>query len=112
MNLKKLGNVEPQTPASLATCLDFVSMWGSEPDRATLGRLCAGAIGICTDHAAILPKYKPMDHTPSGYGYIIMERLLAAGVTPGDIYTHGTECLVSMAKLIPTEAEVENKANF
>lgn len=112
MNLKKLGNHELITPNSLATCLDFVSLWGAEPNRAQLGRLCAAAVGCCVDHASILPKYPVASGDPLAYGHKIMDRLLKAGVAPSDIYELGSRCLLEMAQKLPTEDEVEAQANF
>lgn len=112
MNLKKLGSHETITPKSLATCLDFVSVWGANPNRAQLGRLCAAAVGVCVDHSAILPKYKVSSADPLAYGHTIMDRLLEAGVTPGEIYDHGSQLLLAMAQQLPTEDEVEDLANF
>lgn len=112
MNLKKLGAHDPVLPDSLATCLDFVSVWGATLNRAQLGRLCAAAIGVCVDHVAILPKYKISSADPLGYGHKIMERLLGAGVLPADIYEQGANLLLEMAQKLPTENEVEAESNF
>lgn len=112
IDLKKLGQHEPQIPKSLATCLDFISIWGSEPNRAQLGRLCAGAIGVCVDYAKCLPAYNVNTGDPIGYGYKIMDRLLKAGVNPGYIFETGSDLLIKMMEKIPKESEVEEKANF
>lgn len=112
LKLNKLGKIESQTPASLATCLDFVSLWGSNPDHAKLGRLCAASIGICTDHAKVMPAYNVSTGDPVGYGHKCMERLLNAGVAPGYIYNVGSDLLIEMMKKIPTNEEVEETANF
>lgn len=112
LDLGKLGKYEIVAPTSMAIALDFVSVWGSEPTRAVLGRVCAGAIGVCVDHAKILPAYKPLEGDVIGYGYTIMDRLLANGITPGQIYTMGTQCLLALSDRIPTEKQVEDTANF
>ena len=112
MNLKILGVHEPVMPNSLATCLDFVSVWGSTLNRAQLGRLCAAAIGVCVDHAKVLPAYKINTADPLSYGHKIMERLLESGVSPGEIYEVGAGLLLEMAHKLPTEDEVETESNF
>ncbi len=112
IDLKNLGTHDPQIPNSMTICLDFVSIWGSDPNRAQLGRLCAGAIAVCVDHAKCLPAYNVLTGDPIGYGYKIMERLLNAGVKPAKIYEIGSDLLIEMMKRIPTESEVEETANF
>lgn len=112
LNLKKLGEHEIHMPKSLATCVDFVSIWGSEPNRAQLGRLCAAAIAVGVDHAKILPAYKIASGDPILFGHKIMDRLLGSGVLLSDVYEMGSLVLVEMMKAIPTEEDVEQTANF
>lgn len=112
INLKKLGEHEIQVPSSLATCLDFVSVWGSNPNKAQLGRICASAIAVGVDHAKVLPAYPVTTGDPVRFGHKVLDRLLEAGMTPGNVYESGTLVLVEMLKLIPTEQEVEDQANF
>lgn len=112
LNLRKLGNHKIHTPKSLATCVDFVSIWGSDPNRAQLGRLCAAAIAVGVDHAKILPAYKIASGDPILFGHKIMDRLLEAGVPLSDVYEMGSQVLLEMMKAIPTEEDVENTANF
>lgn len=112
INLKKLGEHEIQVPSSLATCLDFISVWGSEPNRAQLGRLCASAIAVAVDHAKVLPAYPVTTGDPIKFGHKVMDRLLEAGCTPGSIYENGSLVLMEMWKVIPTEQEVEEQADF
>lgn len=112
VNLKKLGEHDIQIPNSIAVCLDFVAIWGSEPNRAQLGRLCAAAIAVAVDHAKCLPAYPIHSGDPIQFGFKILERLLDAGMTPGSIYEQGTTILVEMMKSIPTEQDVEDTANF
>lgn len=109
--LGKLGETGVARPTSLATCLDFVSIWASEPNRAVLGRICAGAIGVCSQSNR-LPSYRPANGDPVGYGHVIMERLLEANVSPSEIYEIGAKCLTMMASAIPTKNEVETTADF
>ncbi len=112
INLGKLGTHETRIPNSIATCLDFVSIWGSDPNRAQLGRLCASAIAVAVDHARILPAYPVHSGDPVKFGHKILDRLLDAGVSPGQVYDMGSEILLEMMRQIPTEREVEEVANF
>ena len=112
VNLKKLGEHEVVLPKSIAVQLDFVSIWGSEPNRAQLGRLCAAAIAVAVDHARCLPAYPVATGDPITYGFKCLDRLLDAGMTPAAIYEQGSAVLVEMMKNIPTEKDVEDTANF
>jgi len=112
VNLKKLGEHEVVLPKSIAVCLDFVSIWGSEPNRAQLGRLCAAAIAVGVDHAKCLPAYPIATGDPITFGFKCLDRLLDAGMTPGSIYEQGSAVLAEMMKNIPTEKDVEDTANF
>lgn len=112
VDLKKLGEHEVVLPKSIAVSLDFVSIWGSEPNRAQLGRLCAAAIAVGVNHAKCLPAYPVATGDPITFGFKCLERMLDAGMTPGSIYEQGSAVLVEMMKTIPTEEEVEATANF
>lgn len=112
LNLKKLGEHQIIIPTSLATCLDFVMIWGGQPNKAQLCRLCAAAIAVGVDHAKVLPSYPVNTGDPVQFGHKILDRLLEAGVTPSQVYTMGTEVLAEMIKAIPTEDDVEETANF
>lgn len=112
INLKKLGEHEIQVPSSLATCLDFVSVWGGNPNKAQLGRICASAIAVAVDHAQVLPAYPVTTGDPVKFGHKVMDRLLESGVTPAKVYEYGTQVLMEMMRVIPTEQEVEDQADF
>tara|TARA_B100000700_G_scaffold313751_1_gene399268 strand:- start:427 stop:810 length:384 start_codon:yes stop_codon:yes gene_type:complete len=105
------GEIDLESP-SLATCFEFVALWTSESDNAQLARLCSGALGVCLDHTRKLPKYRPGRHSPREYGHKCLERLLEYGITASIIYEQGVTALSYMATKIPTEKEVEEKANF
>lgn len=109
----KLGKSEfkVQAPSSLATCLEFVTLWDSD-DSVRLLRLCAGAIGVALDEKGLYPKYRPLKTSPIPYGRMMLERLLDDGVSAPDIYAAGSNCLLEFAKQIPKEEGVEEKANF
>ena len=112
INIKKLGGEIEITSPSLATCFEFVSLWTAEADNAMLARLCAGSIGVCIDHTARLPKYRPIKHRAADYGHNCLDRLLGQGVTASVIYEEGVKCLSYMSQKIPTENEVDERANF
>ena len=112
INIAKMGGETEISLPSLATCFEFVSLWSSEEDNAQLARLCAGSIGVCVDHLATLPKYRPSRHRAIDYGHNCLNRLLEIGVTPSVIYREGVKCLTHMSTQIPTEKEVNEKANF
>lgn len=112
INIKKLGGEVKISSPSLATCFEFVSLWSAETDNAQLARLCAGSIGVCLDHMARLPKYRPVKHRASDYGHTCLDRLLGLGVTASVIYEEGVKCLSYMSQKIPTEREVDERANF
>lgn len=112
INIKKLGGEIDLSSPSLATCFEFVSLWSAETDNAMLARLCAGSIGVCIDHTARLPKYRPVKHRASDYGHNCLDRLLEQGVTASVIYEEGVKCLSFMSQRIPTETEVDERANF
>ena len=98
-------------PKSLATCLEFITLWSNE-DPVSLLRLCSGAIGVALDKEAIYPAYKPLKDDPLSYGRIMLERLLEDGVKASQIYSAGSASLVEFARQIPSEEGVEDKANF
>ena len=112
INIKKLGGEIDLSSPSLTTCFEFDSLWSAETDNAMLARLCAGSIGVCIDHTARLPKYRPVKHRASDYGHNCLDRLLEQGVTASVIYEEGLKCLSFMSQRIPTETEVDERANF
>lgn len=112
LDLGPMGQLQTQTPDSLAVAFEFTSIWAGESDSSVIARLCAGAIGIYIDKSARLPKYRPFTHKPLEYGHTCLDRLLKANVLPGTIYEQGAKCLADMARQIPTEAEVKEKVNF
>ena len=112
ITITKLGGEREIKSPSLATCFEFVSIWSTNTDMSMTARLCAGSLGVCLDHFAMLPKYKPSVHKPSDYGHLILDRLLEKGITPSDIFQQGSICLAFMASKIPTQEAVEEKINF
>ena len=98
-------------PDSLATCLEFVTLWG-ESEGVGLLRLCSGAIGIYLDNTALFPSYKPLKEAPNQYGRKVLEALLKDGLAPAKIYEYGSLCLKDLYDAIPLEEAVEDTANF
>ena len=103
---------EVQKPDSLASVFEFVIAWSTSDNSITNARLCAGAIGLYTDSLAILPKYRPMKETPTGYGYKCLERLLALKVQGSEVFEVGTSLLTDMAQNLPQSEEIEEKKDF
>jgi hypothetical protein len=112
ISIRRWGGEINLTAPSLATSFEFVSLWTSESDNAQLARLCAGALGVCLDHTRKLPKYRPGKSSPLEYGHTCLDRFLSEGITASVIYEEGVKALGFMASKIPTESEVEEKANF
>jgi|DEB0MinimDraft_3_1074331.scaffolds.fasta_scaffold106693_2 hypothetical protein len=112
-DLKSIGRaLEPREVQNVAICLDLVSVWASEPDKAQLFRICAAAIGCGIDHTARLPKYRYLDGNVLEYGGRLLERLLEAGVTPTAIVEYGTHVIAKCIDKIPSDAAVEEQADF
>lgn len=112
LQLGNLGQCQKSKVESIATCLEFGSLFAGETDKAKLARLCAGAIGIAVDKSARMPKYRPFRDEPMTYGRKCLEILLESGVYPSKIYESGTLILVEMLTAIPREEEIEEQANF
>lgn len=112
ISIRKWGGEIDLSSPSLATSFEFVSLWTAESDNARLARLCAGALGACLDHTRKLPKYRAGKSSPLDYGHTCLDRLLNEGITASVIYEEGVKALSFMAMKIPTESEVDEKANF
>lgn len=112
IHLGKLGEKDTKTP-SLGAIMEFVTLWASHgEDASLLARVCSGAIGLCTDHHSILPRYRPAIHKPLEYGHICLDRLLDQGVTSSRIFEAGSQLLASMAGHLPQEEAVEETMGF
>lgn len=112
VTVPRAGEVQIAPPPSLAVCFEFAALWSDELDQSQLSRLCAGALGICLDKLARYPKYRPMQDSPLNYGHKVLEALIRDGATPHIIFNEGTKALICMAGALPTNEEVEQKANF
>jgi len=112
VNLKPIGDLTCTRP-SLVLCYDIIADWGDDPSRAKVGRLCAAAIGLCTQaHQTQLPVYKISSLDVVGYGNICLDRLLKRGVTAGAIVNAGMSLIQDMADALPKESEVDAQVNF
>lgn len=111
-HLGKFGEVEFETPDSIATCFEIVTLLSTNPDSGTLSRLCSCAIGICSDNAAILPSYRPLKEKPLEYGFRVLERLLERGCNANHIFDIGMSCIMMMSDKIPSEQGVDENINF
>jgi hypothetical protein len=107
---QKIHTLTP--PKSMATCLDFVSIWSSDINRAKFTRLCAAAIAVCAPNGIGLPSYDISQSDPVSFGHGATDALLNGGCTISNIYTIGGQLLADMAKTLPNDDEVEQAENF
>lgn len=112
ITMPKIGDVVITAPPSMAVCFEFAALWSDDLDQSAHARLCAGALGVVLDSTARYPKYRPLQSTPMIYGYKVLEALLRDGATPNVIYSEGTKALICMAAVLPTNEEIDKKANF
>ena len=113
INLKKLGIHDPVKPKSMATCSDFVMIWGSGGiNQAQSLRLSAAAIAVCLDGSRVLPAYNIKTGDPIEFGHKVLDRLFAAGLTFSEVASFGSHCLALMVQGIDFLNEVEEKENF
>lgn len=112
VNLNKFGTFDIVAPKSVATCLDYVMIWGGDPNRAQLCRLYASAIANCTSCLS-LPKYNVATGDPIAHGHVCLERLITeAKIDIGQIAEAGVLCLGLMMQQTAVFNEVEEKENF
>ena len=113
INLKTLGIHDPVKPKSMATCSDFVMIWGSGGiNQAQNLRLSAAAIAVCLNASRVLPAYNIKTGDPIEFGHKVLDRLFEAGLNFSDIVTFGSHCLALMVQGIDFLNEVEEKENF
>ena len=63
------GEIDLRAP-KIATCFEYVTLWSSSgEDTAQLGRVCAGALGVCLDYKAIFPRYRAGKMSAMEYGH-------------------------------------------
>lgn len=117
LKLGKLGTADAEIPKSMALCSDFVNIWVSQPNAAQIYRLHAAAMGACAKYK--LPAYPVQKGDPVGYGFVILDRLLEAGVSPESIYEQGGKLLEGMLKKVSfnytkegEESEVKQQEDF
>lgn len=106
------GEIDLRAP-KIATCFEYVTLWSSSgEDTAQLGRVCAGALGVCLDYKAIFPRYRAGKMSAMEYGHLMLDRLLSEGITGTAVFREGVKCLQFMTERIPTQKEVDERANF
>lgn len=112
IDLKKYGQFDLSPPESVATCLDYVMIWGGNPNKAQLIRLYSSAIAICTGCIS-LPRYNVATGDPIAHGHKCLERLISeAKLDIGDVAELGSSCLTLMMQRTAVFNEVEEKENF
>lgn len=98
---------------NIATCLEFVLVWGeSSDDSAALLRVHSAALGVALEPFAMLPRYKPESDKIKSYGYKVLERLVSKNVSSGEIFEEGGKILKHMMAMIPDQKKVEEKEDF
>lgn len=111
----KLGSFEKEfePQINIATCLEFVLVWGeSSDDSASLLRLHSAALGVALEQFAMLPRYKPETDKIKPYGYKVLDRLVTKNVTSSEIFAAGGVVLQYMMSKIPNQKKVEEKEDF
>lgn len=111
---KKIGKLDCvfDMPKSMSTVWDVFYMISTDPNRAQLGRLFAGLVGVTVQNQNTCPKYALSDCDLLAYGGRVQEWLASNGVNPIDVLSLGTELFEMMSKHIATEKEVLAAENF
>ena len=99
-------------PKSMSTVWDVFYMISTNPNRAQLGRLFAGLIGIMIQNQPTCPKYSLSDCDLMAYGGRVQEWLSSHKVNPIEVLQVGTELFKMMSEHISTDGEVEAAENF
>ena len=110
INLPIYGHQQAIKP-NLAIALDIISIWGSSPSRAHVGRLCAAAMGVCCKGLK-MPPYSMIDADPISYGGRCLGIILGKGVQVSAIYDEGIKVLIWLADQLTTEAGVQENIDF
>ena len=87
---------------------DIISTWSASPSRAHMGRLAAAALGICGNDRSF-PRYDSDQARPLAYGGLMLDHLIARGLSPNDILETGMVILGEMAPLLIGKEEVKKK---
>jgi hypothetical protein len=111
---KSIGNIECVfgLPKSMSTVWDVFYMISTNPNRAQLGRLFAGLVGVTIQNHPSCPKYSLSDCDLMAYGGRVQEWLASQKVNPIQVLQVGTELFQMMTEHIATDSEVEAAENF
>jgi hypothetical protein len=111
---KSIGNIECVfgLPKSMSTVWDVFYMISTNPNRAQLGRLFAGLVGVTIQNHPSCPKYSLSDCDLMAYGGRVQEWLASQKVNPIQVLQVGTELFQMMTEHIATDTEVEAAENF
>jgi hypothetical protein len=111
---KSIGSIECVfgLPQSMSTVWDVFYMISTNPNRAQLGRLFAGLVGVTIQNQPSCPKYSLSDCDLMAYGGRVQEWLSSQKVNPIEVLTIGTELFQMMTEHISTDKEVEAAENF
>ncbi|MGI9554527.1 MAG: hypothetical protein ACR2M6_01030 [Vampirovibrionia bacterium] len=111
---KSIGSIDCVfgLPKSMSTVWDVFYMISTNPNRAQLGRLFAGLVGVTIQNQPSCPKYSLSDCDLMAYGGRVQEWLASQKVNPIEVLTVGTELFQMMTEHISTDKEVEVAENF
>jgi hypothetical protein len=99
-------------PKSMSTVWDVFYMISTNPNRAQLGRLFAGLVGVTIQNQPTCPKYSISDCDLMAYGGRVQEWIAGHKGNPIEILEVGTELFQMMSEHISTDKEVESAENF
>ena len=111
---KSIGKLECtfDMPKSMSTVWDVFYMISTNPNRAQLGRLFAGLVGVTIQNQPTCPKYSISDCDLMAYGGRVQEWIAGYKGNPIEILEVGTELFQMMSEHISTDKEVEAAENF
>jgi hypothetical protein len=111
---KSIGKLECVfgMPKSMSTVWDVFYMISTNPNRAQLGRLFAGLVGVTIQNQPTCPKYSISDCDLMAYGGRVQEWIAGHKGNPIEILEVGTELFQMMSEHISTDKEVESAENF
>mgnify|MGYP003628574652 FL=1 len=116
ITLSPLGDLTVVKPASWSAVADLALRWpvdiAERGYRERRVRAGAGAIGLVANGAWDLPSYKPERYDFLGYGQACLDLLISRGVRLTEILVRGREVAAWLNGTLPSEAEVEETADF
>ena len=114
-DLGRYGIVTATQPRSFAAINDLAAEWSETSSRAKLARLCAAAIGMCWDRdeqPESPPRYNVAVADPIAYGGVVLDWLYAKKVPLTPVYKAGSDLILQLAEVIPSEQEVSAAEDF